>query len=202
MKSLKSKMTSLFGVYCEGPAAIGALFSKVFLFIVESASVGSVTFCCHFIYDIWLSFFLSIFFFHLKCYHCTVHWYVFVLMCAWLPFLVTLSNSLKLSHRGWKLHLLLPFYANYHIELGMRLTYGLFTRLPFNYNIVDCTLISSCSSVCLVGFSSHKWHTLFLTLLNLKSWGLEVSTSATLTFKMPYKTKVRTPHNAIKLCYL
>ena len=50
----------------------------------------------------------------------------------------------------------------------------------------------SCSYVCLVGFSCHKWHTLFLTLLNLKSWGLEVSTSATLTFKMPYKTKVKT----------
>ena len=74
--------------------------------------------------------------------------------------------------------------------------------LPSQMLPLHSTLVCSCSYVCLVGFSCHKWHTLFLTLLNLKSWGLEVSTSATLTFKMPYKTKVRTPHNAIKLCYL
>ena len=59
--------------------------------------------------------------------------------------------------------------------------------LPSQMLLLHSTPVHSCSYVCLVGFSCHKWHTLFLTLLNLKSWGLEVFTSATFGFKMPHK---------------
>ena len=103
----------------------------------------------------------------------------------------SISNAwYHLQLKSWGLEVS-PF-ATISFKIYDSLFLSLNFLLPSQMLPLHSTLVRSCSYVCLVGFSCHKWHTLFLTLLNLKSWGLEVSTSATLTFKMPYKTKVKT----------
>ena len=73
-----------------------------------------------------------------------------------------------------------------HSFLGESLT--LFYFLSIFFHLKRGTFGSG-SYVCMVGFSCHKWYTLFLTILQLKSWGLEASPSANLSWKLFYKIR-------------